>query len=737
MTKLSVLLVTISLPSFQCFQVARQQKRSYIPRHKSILTARNSGRKSTKSPCRCLTTSSRLKLDDDDDDDDYMEGDNLQPGKMPKFYSFGLNNRSSPNQRKAMGKSSTSSTTINVCTNCGAEYIKWIGQCLTCKEWNTIQEMQVARGNANTPFEFSASSRLLQENNGNSIRISSTSNTNKSFSWLGESSSSFNNANGDARPAIRLGDIYQQMKAESKKFVKNGIRNDDNDLEFFALQEKRLVVPNNDELNNVMGGGIMPGSLTLLGGDPGVGKSTLAIQLAASVASLCKPQKGIGMGVLEDEDDNEEIGPAIYVSGEENSWQVASRAARLGIQETELLLMCDTDADFVANMIAANSGFGRDQSHQGDRRRPSLVVIDSIQTMLCEAGGASAPGGVTQVRETVGLFLRLAKATGIPILMIGHVTKSGDVAGPKTVEHMVDTVLYLEGDRTGSNNNNVRILRASKNRFGSADEVGVYQMSGVGVGGGALLPISDPSSFFLSTRMDTADMEGCAVSLVLEGSRCLAAEVQALVSRTSDFGSSVAGRRTVDGVSISRVLLILAVLDKRYGVRFSRQDVYVNVVGGIKLSNSGGYQKGGGSDLAVAVALVSSLAAIPVRSDTAFVGEMGLIGELRSVPSIEKRIAEAKRMGFSRVVTPKIHSKNNFRKKNFSSTISSRSFVEGIEVIECDNALDAINSGLLTKIFPQRPKAQKRQGLKGNENNRWINENDLLIVDDEDDNSGL
>ena len=452
--------------------------------------------------------------------------------------------------------------------------------------------------------------------------------------------------------------------------------------------------------------------------------------MAASVASLAKQNRGVGMG-MEDEDEGGNVGPVIYVSGEENSWQVASRAARLGIQEPELLLLCDTDADLIADMIA--------NPKEGERY-PSLVVIDSIQTMLCESGGASSPGGVTQVRETVGLFLRLSKATGIPIIMIGHMTKSGDVAGPRTVEHMVDTVLYLEGDNTGSNAN-IRMLRASKNRFGSADEVGVYQIKGSGVNGGAFIPVSDPSSFFLSTRMDDADSEGCAVSLVLEGSRCLAAEVQALVSHTSGINSSP-GRRTVDGVAMSRVLLILAVLDKRYGIRFSRQDVYVNVVGGIRLSSSV-YQRGdrSGSDLAVAVALASSLAAIPVRSDTAFVGEIGLVGELRPVPSIEKRVAEAKRMGFSRVVTPKKYRKGNIKTESFAS----KSMVGGIEVVECDNVLDAINAGLVARINPERRKRRMGQVKKQHgssiddsaeaKENPWLDIGDLLIVDDENDDS--
>ncbi len=376
----------------------------------------------------------------------------------------------------------------------------------------------------------------------------------------------------------------------------------------------------------------------------GVGKSTLLLQMAGSIASTAERSlqyPGIGMGPprpsptnnpsdeqKSDTDKQQNQGPVLYVSGEENANQIASRALRLGIDDPELLLWCETDADFIADTVV-NAVYnpispweGEDESQSNNSpplsRAPSLVIIDSIQTMLCDAAGSSAAGGITQVRECVGLFLRLAKSTGVPIILVGHVTKSGDVAGPRTVEHMVDCVLYLEGGSllgsgrgSGGNVSSLRILRAAKNRFGSSEEVGVYEMEGRR--GGRLVPVSDPSSFFLSTRMDDADSEGCAISVVLEGIRSMTVEVQALVAWSAGSGA-FGGRRIVDGISASRLLLILAVLQKRYGISFFKRDVYVNVVGGMNLGK--GSKGGGGSDLAVAVAVVSSFTGIPVRSDT-------------------------------------------------------------------------------------------------------------------------
>jgi len=305
--------------------------------------------------------------------------------------------------------------------------------------------------------------------------------------------------------------------------------------------------------------------------------------------------------------------------------------------------------------------------------------------------------------------LRLAKSTGVPVILVGHVTKSGDVAGPRTVEHMVDCVLYLEGGgnlmENGGGMSSLRVLRAAKNRFGSSEEVGVYQMDGGQHG--RLVPVSDPSSFFLASRQDSADVEGCAISVVLEGVRSMTVEVQALVSFSPTTGS-YSGRRVVDGISSSRLLLILAVLQKRYGISFHRQDVYVNVVGGLQLGKSS--NSGGGSDLSIVMAVVSSLIGIPVRSDTAFVGEIGLLGELRPVHALEKRVSEAKRMGFSRIITPSSLKKTKEKKKFGPKEISAG----GIKQILCENVMDAINAGLIEPL----PTINTMSGQKFNRRKR-------------------
>jgi DNA repair protein RadA/Sms len=299
----------------------------------------------------------------------------------------------------------------------------------------------------------------------------------------------------------------------------------------------------------------MKGSLILLGGDPGVGKSTLLLQIAGTVASLSTPTVGIGMGpsTTPSSNNQEPLGPVWYVSGEETTEQIASRADRLGIVSSELFLLTETNVNILSEQViqliesAMPSADGSPPPSA-----PSLMVLDSIQTMMCDAGGSSASGGVTQVRECVALLLRLAKSTGIPIILIGHVTKKGDVAGPRTVEHMVDTVLYLEG--TDSNALNLRLLRASKNRFGSNMAVGMYEMSD------RLVPISDPSSLLLANRVTNKDSEGTAIALSMEGVRVMTVEVQALCTASS---AQMGGRRTVEGIANNRLLLLLGILQKR------------------------------------------------------------------------------------------------------------------------------------------------------------------------------
>jgi len=375
------------------------------------------------------------------------------------------------------------------------------------------------------------------------------------------------------------------------------------------------------------------------------------------------------------------VGPVWYVSGEENAGQIASRAARLGaLDVSELFLLQETHVDTLCAQVVAQS-----QPQTDGEGNPtitplplSLLVIDSIQTMVCDAGGSSAAGGVTQVRECVAQLLRLAKTTQIPIVLIGHVTKSGDVAGPRTVEHMVDCVLYLEGIQQ------LRMLRASKNRFGSADECGVYQMTH------RLQPVSDPSSLFLQNRPILEDAEGCSVALSVEGRRAMTVEIQALVVATT----GKYGRQTVNGLPYNRLSLLLGVLRKRCGVFVSpNADVYVNVVGQVSLEEKTRH-KDHSSDLAVAISLVSSLQSIPVRADTAFCGQIGLLGELRPVSNMKKRLEEARRMGFSRVISAKDANEKGIR---------------DVEWIQCKTVLEALNAGLVHPLPKRRSRVKKKK----------------------------
>lgn len=628
--------------------------------------------------------------DEDNDDDDYLdipEVDVSQFKPPTKMVSFGLNRgRSSPSQRKAMGTSGSSTTTVHVCTNCGGETVKWHGRCPTCKEWNTLQEVAVQRERSSS--SGGGGNRPIFSGGGSRSRPSSSWVAGTDGGGLG-GGTFYNNPQEEEfiNQPVRITKVFDQKGRNSH-------------------QNQRTAIPDDQEMTTVLGGGIMKGSLTLLGGTPGVGKSTLLLQTAASVASIASNQ-----------------GPVWYVSGEETAEQIASRAQRLKIAEHELWLLSETHVDSLAEQIVALMEADATNTSQAlfkGAKPPSLLVIDSIQTMICDAGGNSAAGGVTQMRECVALLLRLAKSTGIAILLVGHVTKSGDVAGPRTIEHMVDCVLYLEGvGITGDNIMNLRMLRASKNRFGSSDEVGVYEMTA-----GRLLPVSDPSSLLLAHRLDTEDSEGCAINVAVEGLRAMTVEIQALVTPCSG-GPAVASKRTVNGIAYSRLALLLGVLQKRCGLYFGKQDVYVNVVGSVNLDKSRG-EGGSSSDLAVIVALVSSLMSIPVRSDTAFVGEVGLLGELRSVAAIDKRVQEARRMGFSRIVTP-VSSRKGYKK---GSTTVSREL--GIERIQCDTLLAAINAGLAKPLPKRRKRNAAEQGAAAKSSSKSRTRKQETIMDDQD-----
>lgn len=357
----------------------------------------------------------------------------------------------------------------------------------------------------------------------------------------------------------------------------------------------RLQLPM-DELNRVLGGGIVPGSAVLIGGDPGIGKSTLLLQMAALLA-------GAGHRVL-------------YVSGEESPQQIKMRARRLDIDGDHLFLLSEINLEQILGHI--------------ERLKPALTIVDSIQSVYTERM-TSAAGSVTQVRECASDLLRLAKAQDAPVFLVGHVTKAGAIAGPRVLEHIVDTVLYLEGERFHT----YRLLRSVKNRFGSTNEVGVFEMTEKG-----LQEVANPSEVFLAERLPHA--AGSAIAVTLEGTRPILVEVQALTS-TTHFGTP---RRTANGVDFNRLLLLTAVLTRRVSVNLSDQDIFVNVVGGLRVDEPA-------VDLAVAVALASSYHNRPVPADLVLFGEVGLSGELRSVGQVTRRLSEAARLGFKRCLIPR------------------------------------------------------------------------------------
>ena len=349
------------------------------------------------------------------------------------------------------------------------------------------------------------------------------------------------------------------------------------------------------ELDRVLGGGIVKGSVILLSGDPGIGKSTILLQVCNA---LQQSQK------------------ILYVSGEESAMQIKMRAKRLGVESDNISIMTETDVRAVCEYIYSN--------------KPDLVMIDSIQTMqLLELN--SSPASIVQVRECTNMLLRTGKSLGIPVFIVGHVNKGGDIAGPKVMEHIVDTVLYFEGER----NQSYRILRGIKNRFGSTNEIGVFEMTDMG-----LKEVENPSAMLLSGRM--SDVSGGCITCVMEGTRPILAEVQGLVTPTG-FGNP---RRTSTGFDYNRLNLLLAVLEKRQGFGFSNLDAYVNIVGGMRLDEPA-------ADLAVALSLVSGLKDVAIDEKLIAFGEIGLSGELRSVPRAQARINEAARLGFTKCILPK------------------------------------------------------------------------------------
>lgn len=377
------------------------------------------------------------------------------------------------------------------------------------------------------------------------------------------------------------------------------------------------------ELDRVLGGGIVKGSMVLLSGDPGIGKSTILLQICEYLGRELK---------------------ILYISGEESKHQIKLRADRLGVKTHNLSVMCETDVQGICEYIRTS--------------KPDLVIIDSIQTMNF-ADISSTPGSVSQVRESTNILMRTAKILNIPIIIVGHVNKDGNIAGPKVLEHIVDAVLYLEGERHLS----YRILRAVKNRYGSTNEIGVFEMLDRG-----LSEVENPSLMLISGR--PKNTSGTCVACVMEGSRPILAEVQGLVTPTG-FGNP---RRMATGFDYNRMSMLIAVLEKRSGYYFANMDAYINIVGGLKLDEPA-------TDLSVALALVSSLKDTPVNEDVLAFGEIGLGGEIRAVGNYEQRIKEAARLGFKRCVIPKHNLKS----------LSGRA-VKGIEVIGVNNIRDAFDA---------------------------------------------
>ena len=389
--------------------------------------------------------------------------------------------------------------------------------------------------------------------------------------------------------------------------------------------EERVPVPIG-ELNRVLGGGLVRGSLVLVGGDPGIGKSTLILQVAGLLGS--------------------DRNPVVYVSAEESAQQIKLRADRLQVNPNHILIVSDTNLDVILATIEGIS--------------PAMVVIDSIQTVMLDEI-TSAAGSVSQVRECTSRLMQWAKPRNVPMFVIGHVTREGTIAGPRVLEHMVDAVLYLEGERF----HQYRILRAVKNRFGSTDEVGVFEMADRG-----LREVQNPSEVFLAERSEIAP--GSTVAVTMEGTRPILVEVQALATPTA-FGLP---RRSANGLDTSRLQLLVAVLQKRVGLNLGSQDVYANVVGGLRVLEPA-------VDLAVAVAIASSLRERPVDRNAVIIGEVGLSGELRSVNRLDRRLSEAARMGFTHMIVPAGTGKATGEAPN------------GIKIVHCKTAAEAIEAALV------------------------------------------
>jgi len=424
--------------------------------------------------------------------------------------------------------------TCYVCASCGYETARWLGCCPDCGEWNTFEERKPAPTAPSKTAERAARYQSTQK-----------------------------------ADAVPLSDIQTRPEPRS--------------------------TTGNEELDRVLGGGLVPGSAILLGGDPGIGKSTLLLQTAASLSERMR---------------------VLYVSGEESAQQIKMRAVRIGVDKHALYVLAENDVEAILDKCQT--------------LRPDVLMIDSIQTMV-SPDSASAPGSVSQVRQSAGAIVRYAKESGVSVFLVGHVTKEGSLAGPRVLEHMVDAVLYFEGDRQ----HEYRLLRAVKNRFGSVNELGVFEMRTEG-----MVPVANPSESLLSQRARGAS--GSVVFCTLQGSRPILCDLQALAAKSF----YAVPKRTVGGMDSGRVALLLAVMEKRAGKKLFDQDVYINVAGGLALSDPA-------ADLAVCVAVASSLMGFTLPASLSVMGEVGLCGEVRPVAQAERRVAECVRLGFTQILLPK------------------------------------------------------------------------------------
>jgi DNA repair protein RadA/Sms len=443
------------------------------------------------------------------------------------------------------------------CQNCGYESVKWLGQCPSCDQWNTFAEELIQKENSKNNISW--------KNNDSTKRINKT---------------------------IALNEI--------------------------SSSEENRIPTSDAELNRVLGGGIVPGSIVLIAGEPGIGKSTLFLQSGLTLKNLT----------------------VLYISGEESEQQIKMRAERLNLTNENFYLLTETSTQAIFQEIK--------------KLKPDLVIVDSIQTLQTPFIDSS-PGSVSQIRESAAEFQRFAKDTNTPVFLIGHITKDGTIAGPKILEHMVDTVLQFEGDRHYA----YRILRTLKNRFGSTAELGIYEMTDTGMRG-----VINPSEILITQKED--QLSGIAIAATIEGIRPLLIEVQALVTQ-SVYGTP---QRTVTGFDLRRLQLLLAVLEKRGGFHFGIKDVFLNIAGGLKVEDPS-------IDLAVLCALLSSYEDISIQHHICFAGEVGLSGEIRAVNRIEQRIAEAEKLGFEKIIVSKYNQKG-LAKQKFNIEVITMGSVEEV-----------------------------------------------------------